>query len=329
MQIGDLEINKPEWQLAASNKEHVCHLPFCPSPAKLKVTQMMRKPVQEAVSQLEIQHWQAAVDCTNRSPKRRGNSGGGDLTTLRDNRVVVDELVLSTRQLEQLREDGVDDHVLRLVLNFFADCITELVERCSALSKGFERPVAIQIYEELGNHFPVEIELVNRINNAISDQRRRDISRLRNSAALCIRKKGEIGLREDGPRSWVDRRWDSESREGMSRRGSGQIVVFRLDPTQGLGIEAWETTELETRFRLARELCLQKANHTMVAHGLVAIISHIGMNETLDWDHVASNNARVRQQLLSLFVEAASSSDQRVGNCEKDDLDELDTDSLI
>ena len=42
--------------------------------------------------------------------------------------MVVDELVLCTGQLEQLRKDSVNDHVLRLVLNLVANQLTELVK---------------------------------------------------------------------------------------------------------------------------------------------------------------------------------------------------------
>jgi hypothetical protein len=52
------------------------------------------------------------------------------------------------------------------------------------------------------------------------------------------------------------------------------------------------------------------------------------MYELLDRDHVASDDAGVLQQLLCLFVETLSSSDEGVWDSNKDNLDQFDTDNL-
>jgi hypothetical protein len=57
-------------------------------------------------------------------------------------------------------------------------------------------------------------------------------------------------------------------------------------------------------------------------------VANVRMYELLDRDHVASDDAGVLQQLLCLFVETLSSSDEGVWDSNKDNLDQFDTDNL-
>jgi hypothetical protein len=84
--------------------------------------------------------------------------------------MIVDEFVLGARELEQLGEDGIDNHVLWLVLEFVSNDIFELVKRCSALSERGRVKVAVKVYEELGDDLAIEIELVDSVNKRISDE---------------------------------------------------------------------------------------------------------------------------------------------------------------
>jgi hypothetical protein len=77
--------------------------------------------------------------------------------------VVVDELVLCTGQLEQLRKDSVNDHVLRLVLNLVANQLTELVKGRATLREN--------VHKELCDHFTVKVKLVDGVNDGISNER--------------------------------------------------------------------------------------------------------------------------------------------------------------
>ena len=85
--------------------------------------------------------------------------------------MVVDELVLCTGQLEQLRKDSVNNHVLRLVLNLVANQLTELVKGRAALRENVNGPVAIDVYKELCDHFTVKVKLVDGVNDGISNKR--------------------------------------------------------------------------------------------------------------------------------------------------------------
>jgi hypothetical protein len=84
--------------------------------------------------------------------------------------MIVDEFVLGAREFEQLGEDGINNHVLWLVLEFVSNDIFELVERCSALSERGRVEVAVKVYEELGDDLTIEVELVDSINKRISDE---------------------------------------------------------------------------------------------------------------------------------------------------------------
>ena len=85
--------------------------------------------------------------------------------------MVVDELVLCTGQLEQLRKDSVNNHVLRLVLNLVANQLTELVKGRAALRENVNGPVAIDVHKELCDHFTVKVKLVDGVNDGISNER--------------------------------------------------------------------------------------------------------------------------------------------------------------
>jgi hypothetical protein len=89
--------------------------------------------------------------------------------------MVVDELVFGTGKLEQLREDGIDDHVFWLVLEFVSNDILELVKCRCALSESSGMEVAVKVYKELGNHIAIEIELVDGIDNGVSDEGRGNV----------------------------------------------------------------------------------------------------------------------------------------------------------
>jgi hypothetical protein len=84
--------------------------------------------------------------------------------------VVVNELVFSTRKLEQLRENSINDHVLRFVLKFVSYDFLELVKGGSALSEGGRVEVAVEVHKEFGYHLAVEVELVNGIDDGITDE---------------------------------------------------------------------------------------------------------------------------------------------------------------
>jgi hypothetical protein len=100
---------------------------------------------------------------------------------------------------------GIDNHILRLVLDLVTDRLAELVERCATLGEDIDGPVAINIHEKLGDHLAVEVKLVDGVNNSISNERRRNVSGLGNGVDILISEEGEIGLWEDRPRTRIDR----------------------------------------------------------------------------------------------------------------------------
>jgi hypothetical protein len=73
---------------------------------------------------------------------------------------------------------------------------------------------------------------------------------------------------------------------------------------------------------------LQQTNDAVVSHGLRIFVTDVGMDKTLDGNHVAGHDTGVLQELLCLFVETAAPRDYRVRNGEEDDLDKLDTNNL-
>jgi hypothetical protein len=116
----------------------------------------------------------------------------------------------------------------------------------------------------------------------------------------------------------------------MHRRSGRQSLVFGPlhSPAESICLESWKTRELETTFSLVGELGLQESDDAVVAHWLLFFGADVGVDQAFNRNHVASDNTGVLQQLLCLLVEALASSDDGVRDCQKDDLDELDTDDL-
>lgn len=101
--------------------------------------------------------------------------------------MIVYEFVLSARQLEQLRKDGINEHVLGFVLNFVTNRLTELVKWSATLGEDVDRPIAIDIDQEFGDHLAIEIELVDGINDSISHEGGGDVGSLGYGVDLLVR----------------------------------------------------------------------------------------------------------------------------------------------
>lgn len=153
----------PNWKRGSS--------PFSPLPPELKVAQVVGKPVHVAISQFQVHDIDVAVEEADSPAQAGGDSGRSDLARLGDDRVVVDLFVFSSRQLQHLGEDGVDDHVLGLPSRSSLWYVLELVEGSGALDKGTLSPVAVEVDQELCGGIAVVVEDADGIDDGVAQER--------------------------------------------------------------------------------------------------------------------------------------------------------------
>lgn len=204
-------------------QSHVVH-PLGPFPGEAKVAQMVREPIEEAIAQLEIQSDDIPVQVPDGTSKARSDGRRRQLAGLRQDGVVVDELVLGSRQLEELGEDGIDRHIFGLPRRLRWLYVAKPIKGSGSSGKGPGSEVAVQIDQVAGRHVAIEVEDADCVGKRIADERR-GRSRLGGDGLdLLAAVHGEVHIWEQGSRTGGEVGRDGDGREGVL----GRIVELRL-----------------------------------------------------------------------------------------------------
>lgn len=131
---------------------------------------MMREPVEKSVGQFHVHSREMPEQEADSSSKTWSDGRRGDFAGFGDNSVVVHQLMLWRWQLEDLGEDGINSHILRLPSRFFTRYFLEPVKRRSTLDEGIWCPEAIGLDKEFGSRDAVKVEDVDCVYQHISDK---------------------------------------------------------------------------------------------------------------------------------------------------------------
>lgn len=136
---------------------------------------MVRKPVHVSVCQLQIHQLKASVEKPDGTSQARRNGLGRDLTDFCDQAVVVNKLMLRSRQSEDLAEHGINDNILLLPAGPALLDVAQLVELRGLWSEGVVRPEGVYDVQHLGRLLAIEVQNVDRVNDRVAHEARCDI----------------------------------------------------------------------------------------------------------------------------------------------------------
>lgn len=290
---------------------------------------MVRKPINEAVDQLQVQRATVPVDVSYCSSQTGRYSCWGNPTSLCQDGVVVHKLVFRVGQLEQLREDGVDGDILGLPGRSARWDIPELVEGSCTTGKGALRKVVVDIDEAPRRDSTVVVEDVDRVQESITDQGRSDVRNRRDGLNVRAQVNREVNLREQRARSPDKGLWD---RDGWQLVLGTVVQLFLL-----LYLFKWHrprsryARQLPATARLGLELCLQKSDEAhrrgrarLVAFGVVWIY------QVLQGVRLTGNDLSLVQKVCSQFCALLTRGRSNgVGYGEEDDLNQFRSYRLI
>ena len=236
--------------------------------------------------------------------------------------MVVNELLLRVWQLEELGEDSVDGHVLRLPRRLWRLNIAQLIERCGSCRKSPRGKVAVQVDQMPRGDVAVEMENVDRIQQCIPNQRRSGIRQRRHRLDVLVGIYRQVDFGEQRPGPGNHRLGDGNSRQGML---SG-ILQLRLlcDLAQGELPRPRQAGQRPLVVRLALELALQQPNHTLgLGRVLLTGLGVVRVDERLQSVRFRGDNLRLLHQIRRLLCPLPRSSDHDVGKRQENDLDNL------
>lgn len=307
-------------------QSHVVH-PLGPFPGEAKVAQMVREPIEEAIAQLEIQSDDVPVQVPDRTSQARSDGRRRQLAGLRQDGVVVDELVLGSRQLEELGEDSVDCHIFGLPRRLRWLYVAKPIKGGGSSGKGPGSEVAVQIDKVAGGHIAIEVEDTDCIGKRITDERRGGSRLGGDGLHLLAAVHGKVHIREQGSRTGGEVGGDGDGREGVL----GRIVELRLllqlldGEFPGLGKER----EGPSSHGLSLKLRLKKLGETRRrVRVLLSGLGVVWLNKGLQHVRLGCENLGVVDERCRVRRPFGPIGDHDVWQGEENDLDQLGANSL-
>jgi len=254
--------------------------PFRPLPREAKVAEVMGKPVDEAANQLHVEARRVLVDVPDCPAQAGCYRRGRNLAGFGQDRVVVDQLVLRVGQLEQLRKDGVDGHILGLPRGLARLAVFQPIKGSGALNKRVARKIAVDVDEQPRRHVAVEVENVDSIKQCVSNQRRSDAGYRRHRLDVLAGIDGEVDLGEQGTRPGEDFLGNLDGRKSVLGRvvqlGLLLYVLKRHLPRPR------QTRDPPRVSRLGLQLLLEQADEALGrGWGLLLNLGKVGVDQRL------------------------------------------------